>query len=187
MNAMTIPTNAIELALPADIQMDDWLSLGRDLYAQRRSLDWMLADWIHTGVERFGDQAELSLIGGTLGVDPKALRQAARIATAFPPHMRAKDVPYEVHAYIGHLPAEQRLETLQRASKEHWTPKDARDEVTTFRHQAAMFEDEDCETRLAVEIIRAWNRAPAESRRYFWALAERSDFGAINEEQAAGD
>ena len=57
--------------------------------------------------------------------------------------------------------------------------------MTEHRQQAAMFEDEDQETRLAVEIIRAWNRAPAESRRYFWDLAQRAQFGAINEDEAA--
>lgn len=189
MNALTtIPTNAVALSLPADTTIDAWVTLGKTLFTKRRQTDWMLADWAASGVERFGHQEEFTALFEQVGAEPKQLRHAARVAATFPPHLRAADLPFEVHAYIAQLPEDRRLETLQKASTEHWGLKKARTELTTFKQQAAMFEDEDQETRLAVEIIRAWNRAPAESREYFWALAETAadtGFGAIDEDEVA--
>jgi hypothetical protein len=188
MNAITpIPSGAVALAIPADTTLDAWVALGRTLLDRHRQHEWLLADWAAQGLNQFGGQAEFTALFETVG-EPKQLRLAARVAATFPPHLRAADVPFEVHKYIAQLPEERRLETLQKASTEHWGLKKARTELTTFRQQSAMFEDEDQETRLAVEIIRAWNRAPAESREYFWALAERAadnGFGAIDEDEVA--
>jgi hypothetical protein len=184
MNALTpIPTAAVGITLPADTTKADWLGLCRDLYQQRKSLDWLLADAVSAGIALFGKQEAFDFLAEQLPVEPKQLRLATKVAAAFPASQRADDVPFEVHAYIAELPAERRLETLQRASSEHWGVKRAKEVVTEHRAQAAMFEDEDEETRRAVEIIRAWNRAPVESRRYFWDLAEPANFGAIDEDE----
>lgn len=164
-----------------------WLETGRSLVDQRREIDWRLGDWLADGRKQFGDQAEFDFLADALGLAPQRLKQAERVALAFPEHLRAHDVPVEVHAYIAALPEEERLQTLQRASREHWGESQAKRVITLHRQQTAMFEDEDAETRQAVEIIRAWNRAPTESRRYFWELAKRADFGAIIEDEAVAD
>lgn len=188
MNAVAkIPVDAVSIALPTGTTIDVWWSQCEDLFQQRRQLDWMIADWVAAGAERYGAQACFDFAAEKLSLDPKELRSSVKVAGAFPPSHRAADVPFEVHAYIAQLPQERRLETLQRASAEHWGVKQVREVVVTHRQEAAMFEDEDRETRLAVEIIRAWNRAPVESRRYFWELAAKADFDAIVEDEAVDD
>lgn len=186
MNALsTIPTNAISLALPDDTTIAQWVDLGRDLFAQRRSTDWMLADWAAAGVEKFGRQPEFVALFEQVGAEPKEFRLAARVAATFPPHLRASDLPFEVHAYISQLPEERRLETLRKASTEHWGSKRAKEAVTEHRAQAAMFEDDDPE-RWATLIYRAWNNATPEVREHAWTLLQHSaanGFTIIDEEQ----
>lgn len=182
MNAI-VNTNRVALSLPDDLPFDEWLNLGRDLAAEERNLRWLIGDWCREGHTRFGEQARFDFLSEQLAIDTRQLKQAAKVAEAFPAHLRASDVPYEVHAYVAALPESQRMEALQRASRERWGVRQARQAITLHRQEAALFEDEDSETRLAVEIIRAWNRAPRESREYFWALAEAANLGAINEDE----
>ena len=171
---------------PSIPNMGDWW-----VRMEKRMLDyqqarWEVGDCLAEGVALFGEQACFEFAADKLSIEPKQLRSSAKVASAFPPSMRAADVPFEVHAYIAQLPEERRLETLSKASTEHWGAKEAKRIVTQHRQQTAMFEDEDQETRLAVEIIRAWNRAPAESREYFWELAKVAadgGFAAIDEDE----
>ncbi|MBB5709322.1 hypothetical protein [Sphingomonas xinjiangensis] len=163
---------------------DSWIEQGRTLAAQRRELDWQIGDWLAEGQEKFGDQLELGLLSERLGIDPKRLKQAEKVATAFPEHMRAEGVPFEVHAYIAALPADRRLPVLKQASDEHWGEREVKRVVTQHRQLTAAFIDDDPE-RLATEMFRCWNRMPVDVREYAWELlerAKRAGFAAINED-----
>ena len=180
--------NAIaSIAAAPSPTFDSWIDQGRDLAAQRRNVDWAIADWLATGQQQFGNQLEFGILSERLGIDPKRLKQAEKIAIAFPEHLRAGDVPFEVHAYVAALPEEQRLSTLQRASREHWGEREAKRAVTEHKQQVAMFEDEDTEARWATEMWRCWNRAPSpDAREYAYELIRRSaenGFGVINEDE----
>lgn len=185
MNALTtIPTAAIALVIPQDATIDDWWTQGESLFTQRRQIDWMLADWVSGGVQKFGEQVCFDFAADRLAIEPKQLRNSAKVASAFPPSMRAADVPFEVHAYLAQLPEDRRLETLQRASTEHWGAKKAREIVTAHRQQSAMFEDEDPE-RLATLIYRAWNNATPDVREIAFTLIQAAadrGFTLIDEE-----
>lgn len=161
---------------------DTWVATGRSLLEQRAKTEWQLADWIVEGRQQFGDQAGFDFLAGQLGIAPRQLRTAAKVAEAFPPSRRSAALPFEVHASLALLPPDDRLPTLAKAANEHWGEREAKAAVVEHRHATAMFDDEDAETRLAVEIIRAWNRAPVESRRYFMELAAISHFAAIDED-----
>ncbi len=191
MNAITnIPTNAVQIAIPAEATPQDWLGVVRSLFDQKQQADWMLADCLASGAERFGMQTCLDLIVENIAVEPKVLRSAARVAEAFPAHLRASDMPYDVHRLIAQLPEDRRLETLQRASVEHWGVNEVRRVVHDDRKQQAMFEDNDPE-RFATLIFRAWNNAPsAEVRELAWARishAARNGFTMIDEEVLIDD
>lgn len=188
MNQITTIEAAGAAAIGPSPEFHAWISTGRALVDQRRDIDWKLADHIAAGRAQFGDQLEFDILSEALGLEPKRLKEAERVALAFPEHLRAQDVPVEVHAYIASLPPDQRLEKLQQASREHWGTKEARAVVTRHKQQEAMFEDEDSTARLATELFRAWNRMPAEAREYAWPLLERAraaGFGAINEDEVA--
>lgn len=169
-----------------DATFQTWLSTCRALVDQRRTIDWQLADHIADGRRQFGEQLQFDMLSDALGLAPQRLKQAERVALAFPEHLRAADVPVEVHAYIAALPEDQRLEKLRQASREHWGEKQARAVMVQHRQQSAMFEDEDATARLATELFRAWNRMTVEAREYAWPLLERArkdGFGAIDEDE----
>lgn len=177
---------AATTALTVSSPVQEWLDRGRGLVAARELADWRLADWIAEGRQQFGEQLQFDMLEAELGLDRKQLRAASRIAEAFPIHKRAAGVSFDVHRHIAQLPEPMRLETLQRASVEHWTPKKATTVVTEYRRQQAMFEDHDPE-RLATLIYRAWNNASPETRRLAFALIEvaaANNFGLIDEEVA---
>jgi hypothetical protein len=155
---------------------------GLQLVAMSRDTQWALGDWY------VSKPANISLDG--LPIEPRHIREAGKVAAAFPPHLRAPDVSYEVHACIAKLPVEMHQETLARASQENWTVKRARQIVTQHRQASAVFEDEDFTSRLATEVFRAWNRATPDAREYAWPLlvaAERAGFTIIDEDKAGDD
>jgi hypothetical protein len=184
MNEMTtIPQGAVTLALPDAATVEDWLGLGRDLFTQRRQVDWLLADWVATGIDRFGDQLQLALIGGDLGVEPKFLTAAAKTAAAFPHSQRDTALTLEHHIHVADLPADERLSVLKRAHEEHWTAKQTRVEVMKRKvasGQTTIFSDDDFEHHELMAITRAWNRARSSVRQSFMELAGEAELGDID-------
>lgn len=181
---MVTTMDRVGLALPEDMTFEAWVTLGRSLAAEDRSLRWMIGDWISEGRTRFADQVDFDFLGQSLGVEPKQLKQDAKVAEAFPPALRCTDLPFEVHAYLAALPEERRLEKLKQARTEGWGAKQARTAVTQHRQQEAMFEDNDPE-RLATLIYRAWNNAGPEIREHAWPIlmaAAKNGFGIADEE-----
>lgn len=184
MNAVaTIPTTAVALAMPDDMVIDQWWELGEDLFARRRSLDWMLADWVAAGVERFPEQIEFALVGGKLGVEPKMLQAAAKTASAFPASQRDEALTIEHHIHVADLPTEERLSLLKQAHEGHWTPKRTRVEAIKRKvaiGQSAIFTDDDFEHHELMAITRAWNRARPSVRRTFMDLVAEAGEGDID-------
>jgi hypothetical protein len=180
-NIATIEPEAIALALPADLPFADWMTVGKDLFDQRRKCDWMMADWWKHGQANFRDEPQFMLMLEQTAADPKRLSAMAKVAEAFPPHMRAGSLSFEVHREIASVSADDRLAMIGRADKERWTERTAHAEVVSYRYQqGSLLPEDDPENREAVEIIRAWNRASKGAREYAYALMPKG-FGAINE------
>lgn len=180
MNALSVIKPA---ALPADFAT--WLSDGRDLLHQRNAIDWQLADHIATGRETFGDQAAFDFLADELGIAPKQLKSACKVAKAFPPSQRAPDLSFNVHREIARVEPEQRLLLLSEAQKGRWNEKSAHEQVEAWRlNCGARMEDDDHEHAEIVEVIRAWNRVSGpDAREYLWPYlqhAARNGFGPIN-------
>lgn len=187
MNAVTViqQERVVGIALPEDMTFDAWLEVGRDLFRQRRDIDWQIGDWGAHGKRHFRDDPQFQLMLEGLGIEPKRIEAAAKVATVFPPHCRASAVSFEVHQKLANVDPDDRLQMLRRAEREHWTPKKAHHELVEYRYSQGQLLDEDDEsTRKAVEIIRAWNRADPEAREYFFELARLADFGPIDEDKA---
>lgn len=179
MNALaTIPSDAVELTLPPETTIPQWLDLGRDLLTQHRQAGWMLADWAAAGVERFGDQVEFAFLGEQLGVDPKFLTAAVKTAQAFPVSHRDPALSVDHHAHVADLPAEERLVILKRAHTEHWTSRQTRIEVMKLKvatGQTQIFNDDDFEHHELVAICRAFNRARLSVRTEFLEMANAAN------------
>lgn len=180
MNALAVIERA---AVPADFTA--WLSTGRTLLAERNAIDWRLADWMATGRETFGDQAAFDFLADELGIAPKALKSAVKVATAFPPHMRAAGLSFDVHKEIARVEPEQRLLLLTEAQRGRWNEKAAHEHVEEWRiNCGARMDDDDPEHAEVAEVVRAYNRLSSpEVREYLWPYLQHSarhGFGPIN-------
>jgi len=177
---MAVAPEAVALALPEDMAFDAWCDLGRSLIQNQRQADWFIAEWAQFGRDHF--QHEFVFMAGQIAADPKRLSAMAKVAEAFPPHMRAGSLSFEVHREIASVATpEDRLAMIARADQERWTEKTAHQNVVTYRYeQGTLLPEDDPENREAVEIIRAWNRASPAARAYAYELMT-SDCRAINE------
>lgn len=181
MNALSvIDHDAIGLSLPADLAFDAWCDLGRDLIGNQRRADWLVADWAKHGREHY--QGQFTFMVEAIGMEPKRLSSMAKVAEAFPEAQRAGNLSFEVHKEIAAVSADGRLAMLNQAARESWTERQAHHHVVEHKYeQGSLLPDDDPENREAVEIIRAWNRASPDARRYFWELAGPANFSSINE------
>ncbi|TKD50207.1 hypothetical protein [Sphingomonas baiyangensis] len=178
--------HVVATTMPATLPFSDWLGIGRDLFARRRDIDWAIGDWARHGQAHYRDDPQFKLMLEGIGVEPKRIDQAAKVAAAFPEHCRAKGVSFDVHKHALSIDADERLPFLQRAEKEHWTERKAHHAVVEWKHaQGHLLDDDDDVSREAVEIIRAINRASPEAREYVFDLMEAAGRGKpINEDQA---
>lgn len=192
MNAVSVlehPSEPVALALPDDIAFPEWLDLGKDLFTRHRNIEWMLADWLRVGTERFHDEAQFNLFLGEIGVDPKRAIADAKVAKLIPAAWRTDKISFEVCKHIAKVEdPELRQRMIKQAEAEHWNERAAHHAVV--EHKVAtgqLFEDDDAVSRFATEIIRQWNRMPIDAREYAFPLIEMaaaSGFGPIDEDAA---
>lgn len=186
----TVPVeNAVALALPDDIAFADWIDVGRDLISRHRNTEWMLADWLKVGAEKFHDEAQFGLFLGELGVDVKDALSDAKVARLIPSTWRSDKVSFEVCKQIAKIEDEAvRQRMIKQAVDEHWNSKVASHAVVQHKVETGqLFEDDDAVSRFATEIIRQWNRMPIDAREYAFPLIEiaaASGFGPIDEDAA---
>lgn len=190
MNAITAiepPADAVELIIPADIQFPDWVNLGKTLFTRHRQTEWMLADWLRAGTERFHGEDQMTLFLDELGVDPKRAIADAKVAKLIPSAWRSDRVSFDVCKQIAKVDDEaMRQRMLKQAVDEHWNEKQAHHHVVEYRSETGqLLPDDDPTARFSTEIVRCWNRATPEAREYFFDLAEiaaSTGFGPIDED-----
>jgi hypothetical protein len=190
MNAITaisIPDDVVALALPDELEFAQWIEMGKTLFARHRNTEWMLADWLKVGSERFHDEAQFGLFLDELGVDQKRAIADAKVAKLIPPAWRSDKVSFEVCKHIAKVEDEElRLRMLRQAVEGHWNEKQAHHAVVEHKSETGqLLPDDDATSRLSTEIVRCWNRAGPDAREYFFALAEMAaatGYGPIDED-----
>lgn len=151
-NAVTV----IDAAAPA-CALQSWIDTGRALAAQRRDVDWRLADWMLDGQSQgFLDQTNFDFLSDNLGIAPKRLKDITKAATAFPAHLRDKALTIEHHAAVAPLPKQEAMELLHAAKDKHWTPEQTRYEAMKARPR----EERQVEESPLESFLRHWNRLP---------------------------
>ena len=157
MNAVTI----IEAGtMPADFQ--SWVDTGRNLASERHDVDWRTGKWLHDGKQAgFVDQAGFDFLAENLGTTPKRLKEIARAVEAFPPALRDTSLSIEHHAAAAVVADNQgRLELLQAAKREHWSPEQTRHEAMKAKPR----DERQVEESPLESFIRHWNRLPRVAR-----------------------
>lgn len=183
MNALTVI-----IAAPIATPQDAWLDKGRNLFTQRRDVDWQIAGWMVEG-KQAGHlcQAKFDFLSEQLGVAPKRLKDALKAAEAFPPALRDPTLSVEHHAAIASLPREEALPLLKRASVDHLPVNALREFVTQRRYETGQnYHDEDTDSTLCTLVLRAWNRATPEARELAFALiqtAAEDGYAVIDEDE----
>lgn len=168
-------------SLPADFA--SWLADGRDLLTQRNAIDWRLADWMATGRETFGDQAAFDFLADELGIAPKQLKSAVKVATTFPAHLRDTALTFQHHESVANLPVTDALEVLKRAKDEHLDDRETRAAAVrrqTVIEQRTLLPEDDWDHHALMAITRSWNRAPRHVREEFMELAGEADLAIID-------
>lgn len=177
MNALSV----IQAASP--IGFADWLASGRLLLQQRNELDWRLGDWLAEGRETFGNQAAFDFLADELGIAPKQLKSAVKVATAFPPHMRDTALTFQHHEAVATLPTVEALDVLKSAKTNHLDDRETRIEAVRRKvqiGQTTLLPDDDWDHHALMAITRAWNRAPEHVRGEFLELAAEAELGDID-------
>ena len=177
MNALSI----IQAASP--VGFDDWLASGRLLLQQRNELDWRLGDWLAEGRETFGNQAAFDFLADELGIAPKQLKSAVKVATAFPPHMRDTALTFQHHEAVATLPTVEALDFLKSAKTNHLDDRETRIEAVRRKveiGQTTLLPDDDWDHHALMAITRAWNRAPEHVRSEFLELTAEAELGDID-------
>ena len=185
MNAITI----IEAA-PVPATLEDWITQGRSLVAQRLDTDWRIADWMAEGkTAGHLTQAKFDFLQDNLGLAPKRLKDALKAATTFPPALRDSTLSVEHHAAVASLPKDEALPLLKRAAREHLSVNDCREVVTQHRYQTGQrFDDEDVDSTFVTLMTRQWNRSTPAAQELFVELLRANKFrGIINEDIAHDD
>lgn len=178
MNALAVLDATTEPANPA---FAEWVATGRSLLTARTELQWKLADWIADGKRRFGNQVEFDFLADELGIAPKVLKEAARVATAFPPHLRDTALSFQHHESVAMLPAEEALVMLKRAKAEHLDDRETR--VEAIRRKAEIQPGYQAEIDWADhhyrDLVRRWNAASLEVRQMLIEQYEESGLSDI--------
>jgi hypothetical protein len=179
---LVIPTpepEAVALALPNAMSYDQWLELGRDIAHKRRSIDWMVGDWITFGREHFPEQIQEALPGFL--DDDRAIRRIEKTVKAFPPHMRDASLSFDHHAHVADMPTQEALPLLKRASSERITARNFRIVAMLRKVETSQIlpREEDAEDDALMAMVRAWNRAPHIAREDFAIMVRESQGGLI--------
>jgi hypothetical protein len=168
------------------LPFDDWLDVGRGLYAKRKELDWQCADWLAYGLTHHAEQMKLALPEfATDAIEQKRLVHSAKIAAAIPASQRDTALTFAHHEHVADFPLDERLALLAKARENKWSARVLRIEAMGERARLGignmLIDDPDWEYDQHMAILRAWNRAHPDVRENFLEMANESNLGVIEE------
>jgi hypothetical protein len=173
---------AVIEALPASA-LDAWIEVGRALATRRRNVDWELADWMLEGKQQgFLTQSGFDFLSENLGIGPAKLKLISK-AAAIPHHLRDTSLTIEHHAHVAELPAQEQMELLTEAKRQHWSDDDLRKQAISRRVEtgcAAMLSPDEWDDHCRMQLQHAWNRASIAVREDFAELIGASHMGVID-------
>lgn len=178
MNAVAV----IEAAVPASPR-EEWLNRGKNLGAERRDVDWRLADWLSEGkAAGHLDQAGFDFLADNLGIGPAKLKLIHK-AAAIPAHLRDTSLTVEHHAHVAELPVQEQIELLTEAKRQHWSDDDLRKQTITRKVEtgrAAMLSQEEWDDLSRMQFLHVWNRASVAAREDIAELVSQSHMRCID-------
>lgn len=119
------------LALDDHIGIDEWVRIGRRIFAVAESSSWWLGDWLLYGQVKYPDRYHRAIVETDL--DYQTLRNYAWVAGKFPTHRRRTDLSFQHHAEVAALPPEEQDRWLERAARHSWSRNQLRNRLRAAR------------------------------------------------------
>jgi hypothetical protein len=114
-----------------NIDVRDWVQIGRRLGTTTRCSQWWLGDWIRYGTARWGEKyKEASRI---TGYDVQSLKNFAYVAGSIEMYRRRDDLTWSHHAEVSSLASDEQDKWLALAATEKMSVADLRIELRAAR------------------------------------------------------
>lgn len=120
----------LTLDLPPDLPFDDWCSLGQQLCAAAKGVNWWIGDWWKSG-QRYGERAKAAA-AGIFGREYQTMVNCGNVAQKFEPNRR-RLLSWSHHAEVAALPATEADALLDQAESEGWGKRELRSVVNQSR------------------------------------------------------
>jgi hypothetical protein len=124
-------TRRTGLDLPADLPLEDWQRIGRQIFVISDASAWWLGDWLVYGQNRYPERYQKAL--DETGLNYQTLRNYAWVARKFEPQVRHEGLSIQHHAEVAALPREQRERWLDRAERFAWSRNKLRQHLRASR------------------------------------------------------
>lgn len=115
------------LTIPENLTFDEWMSIGRRLFAVIESTAWALGDWLAYGEWRYGEKYRVALEEFSLKLD--RVRDYSYVAANVPHAVRDADLSWRHHRVVAKLIPEQQERWLARAKEEGWSYRELEEEI----------------------------------------------------------
>lgn len=107
-----------------ELDAREWASAGRRLGTVGRCIQWLIADWIAYGNEKFGERyVRASKI---TGYDTQTLMNMVYVGSRFPVSRRRENLSWSHHEALAALGVEEQEKWLDRAAEHRWSVADLR-------------------------------------------------------------
>jgi N6-adenosine-specific RNA methylase IME4 len=126
--------SATSMTLPADLGIDDWVSIGETLTTIGEGVMWWLGDWWAYGSHAYGDRAR-AVVEGRLPWAFQTCANAGYVARKIPETSRQREVSWSNHAEVAALPPMEQTELLDQARGERLTKEKLRARIVERRRQ----------------------------------------------------
>jgi hypothetical protein len=160
LDAAVQPTR-VGLRLPADLNLDAWCRIGKQLHLIADSSAWWLGDWLTYGISRYPDHYRAAV--RKTGLDYQTLRNYAWIARKFSLSRRRDKLSFQHHSEVAAMPERDQDYWLDRAERLGWSRaelrKRIRAEVPGGTNPGADHCAETVTLQVAPDKHRRWQRA----------------------------
>lgn len=122
----------LSLDLPATLEFEDWVSIGRQLCQGQHAINWHIGDWWAFGDHRYGERAAAAA-KGIFGYEFQSLADMASVSRSFETSRRREHVSFTHHREVSALPADEADAILNRVVQDRLSTRDVRREVQAMK------------------------------------------------------
>jgi hypothetical protein len=116
-----------------DLDIAEWILLGRRLGAIGRGVAWWIGDWVNYGNAKFGEK--YARAARVTGYDVQSLMNMAYVASKFDDSRRRESLSWSHHAELAGLAVEHQDMWLEDAEHKRLSVRGLREAVRTWRAQ----------------------------------------------------